>query len=74
MNLGWRRWELQIDEMGNGKRGRIHPSVPAVGPGKEVKTLAYPLGFLDEELGLVNSKLIRLSYGLSRFSWARSGG
>lgn len=73
MSLGWRRWELWIDGMGNGKRGRTHQSLPAVGSGKEVKAFPYPLGFLDEELRLVNSILIQLGYGLSRFSWARLG-
>lgn len=45
MNLGWRRRDLWIDGMGNGKRGRTHQSVPAVEPGKEVKALPWLPGW-----------------------------
>lgn len=43
------------------------------GLARKLKVLPYPLGFLDEELRLVNSMLIQLGSGLSRFSWARLG-
>lgn len=73
VSLGWARQGLGIDGMGNGKRGRMYQRAPAVRPGKEVKSLPLPLCFLDAEFRLVNLMLIQLSYGLSRFSWARLG-
>lgn len=73
VSLGWARQELGIDGMGNGKRGRMYQRAPAVRPGKEVKSLPLSLCFLDAEFRLVNLMLIQLSYGLSRFSWARLG-